>query len=604
MKCIANHKIIGLGSFFLFLFLSACQSDPSSQSKEPDILTKSWQGDKLVIYQLLPRTFTNDNPTRKIYGTIQENGCGKFNQITDKALHNIRDLGTTHIWFTGVIEHATMTDYSAYGIALDDPDVVKGRAGSPYAIKDYYDVDPDLAEDVPKRMKEWLALIERTHRAGLRVIIDFVPNHVARSYHSDNKPHGIEDLGASDDTGISFSPNNNFYYLPGQSFVVPAGYTPLDTFDSLPGEDGYFAEEPAKATGNNIFRANPSADDWFETIKLNYGVNYQDAESTHFNPMPDTWVKMHNMLAYWADKGVDGFRCDMAEMVPVEFWNWAIEDLKKTYPDLIFIAEIYNPGRYKDYLDLGQFDYLYDKVGTYDTLRKLTVGASDIQGMSAIHASLEDIDSHLLRFLENHDEQRIASPFFAGYADKAKAAMGISAMLGKGPILIYAGQELGESGSGSEGFSRADGRSSIFDYWGIPSLQAWMNHGAFDGALLDSSQRELRNWYASLLHLAATDPVFASGQTLNLSESLLTEPPDASVFSFARYTDNEVVLCFANFSDQTNMVSLNIPPVILETLQVSTMPETINHEFGSSPFDNDKLLLQIEPWKFDILRLK
>ena len=185
-------------------------------------------------------------------------------------------MGVSHVWYTGIIEHAVLTDYTRHGIPLDDADVVKGRAGSPYAIKDYYDVDPDLAVDVPNRMKEFEQLVGRTHAEGLKVIIDFVPNHVARKYISDAKPKGVKDLGENDDKSVAFSPKNNFYYLPGQSFEVPKGYVPLGANNTFPTKDGQFDETPAKATGNDHFDASPKITDWFETVKLNYGVDIQE----------------------------------------------------------------------------------------------------------------------------------------------------------------------------------------------------------------------------------------------------------------------------------------------------------------------------------------
>src|SRR5688572_11473880 len=154
---------------------------------------------KMVVYQMMTRLFGNTNTTNKPFGTIEENGVGKFNSVNNAALKSLKELGVTHVWYTGVIEHALMTDYTRFGIPLDDPDVIKGRAGSPYSIKDYYDVNPDLAVDVPNRMREFEQLVDRTHASGLKVLIDFVPNHVARVYKSDAKPKDVKDLGESDD---------------------------------------------------------------------------------------------------------------------------------------------------------------------------------------------------------------------------------------------------------------------------------------------------------------------------------------------------------------------------------------------------------------------
>ena len=294
---------------------------------------------KIIIYQVFTRLFGNTNNRCKANGTLQENGCGKFSDFTSKALHEIRSLGCTHIWYTGIIEHATQTDYTRYGIRKDNPHIVKGKAGSPYAIKDYYDVDPDLAENPQNRMKEFEALVTRTHEAGLKVIIDFVPNHVARQYHSDQKPSGTKDLGEDDNTEIHFSPENNFYYIPRQAFC---GQFPLGE-----GVEKYH-EYPAKATGNDCFGAYPGINDWYETVKLNYGIDYLNNRQTYFDPIPDTWIKMRDILLFWASKQIDGFRCDMAEMVPVAFWGWVIPQIKEKYPHIDFIAEVYNPYEYRN----------------------------------------------------------------------------------------------------------------------------------------------------------------------------------------------------------------------------------------------------------------
>ncbi|PZP47725.1 MAG: alpha-amylase, partial [Pseudopedobacter saltans] len=322
------------------------------------IVAESSAQQRPVIYQMMVRLFGNNNTSNMYYGSIEQNGVGKFNDISDRALDSLKVLGLSHIWYTGVIAHASMTDYSTYSIAPDDPDVVKGRAGSPYAVRDYYDVDPDLAVDVNKRMDEFQHLIDRTHSHGLKAIIDFIPNHVARTYHSNAKANSIVDFGANDDTSVSFSSKNDFYYLPGTSFVVPSGVDAGGPHFHSPLKDGKFYEKPAKATGNNVFNPNPSIDDWYETVKLNYGIDFQDKESLHFSPTPSVWNKMLEILMYWSEKGVDGFRCDMAEMIPVEFWNWAITSVKKKYPNIIFIAEAYNPKVYKTYIEKGRFDFL------------------------------------------------------------------------------------------------------------------------------------------------------------------------------------------------------------------------------------------------------
>jgi glycosidase len=515
---------------------------------------------KLVIYQIFTRLFGNKVTTRKFGGTKEENGVGKLNDITEVALQELKKMGITHVWYTGVIEHAKMTDYSAFGIQSDDPDVVKGRAGSPYAIKDYYDIDPDLAVDVPHRMAEFEALVKRTHDNGLKLFIDFVPNHVARQYKSDAKPAGVADLGEKDDKTKGFDANNNFYYLPGQTLKVPKGNNPEweeKGLKEIPRADGKFLESPAKATGNDVFSAEPSVGDWYETIKLNYGVDIQHNRTSHFHPggassVPDTWNKMYDILAFWTNKGVDGFRCDMAEMVPVEFWGWVIPKIKQINPDLKFIAEIYNPREYRNYLTHGKFDYLYDKVGLYDSLRRLMEGHGHVGGITYCwKEESRGVASQMLRFLENHDEQRIASRQFATDPWAAVPAMTLSATLGSGPVMVYSGQEVGEKGDGYEGFSTEDGRTTIFDYWGVPAHQQWMNEGKFDGGQLDENQKRLRAFYSTLLNLCTQSEAIRKGHFYALqvaNEYGKSQGYNDSLnYSFLRFTAKQKLLIVANF---------------------------------------------------------
>ena len=443
----------------------------------------------MTLYQVFTRLFGADKKACIPFGTKQQNGCGTMQDFTAKALEQIRALGCTHIWYTGIIEHASKTDYSAFGIRRDNPDVVKGEAGSPYAIRDYYDVDPDIAKNPNERIHEFELLVERTHKAGLKVVIDFVPNHVARQYHSDAKPSAeVRDLGEDDDTTCSFSADNNFYYLPAEQLH-------LDNILSK----STFKEVPAKATGNDNFTSWPSKNDWYETVRLNYGIDYLGGRQCHFSPTPDTWAKMLQILLYWASKGIDGFRCDMAEMVPVEFWEWALPQVKNHYPDIIFIAEVYNPNLYRDYIHRGHFDYLYDKVGLYDTLLNVCRGQST-QSITACWQVVDDIRGKMLNFLENHDEQRLASDFLLGDAKKALPALLVSSLM-PCPFMLYFGQELGERGMDAEGFSGQDGRTSIFDYWTIDSIRRWRNKGRFDGKLLTQEELALQKTYQSILLL-------------------------------------------------------------------------------------------------------
>ena len=507
----------------------------------------------------MTRLFGNKSSANKRYGTIEENGVGKFNDIDEAALKAIKDLGITHVWYTGVIEHGVLTDYTQYGIPLDDADVVKGRAGSPYAIKDYYDVNPDLALNVRERIKEFEQLVDRTHKHQMKVLIDFVPNHVARAYKSDAKPAGVKDLGESDDKSVSFSSQNNFYYLPGQTFQVPAGYKPLGN-NPFPTKDGKFEETPAKVTGNDQFTASPGVNEWFETVKLNYGVDIQNGRKTYFDSIPDTWNKMRDILVYWAGKNVDGFRCDMAEMVPVEFWNWVIPQVKEVNPEIVFIAEIYNPDQYRNYIHTGRFDYLYDKVLLYDTLRLLINGHRTTSDIHPIQKRLEGVNHHMLHFLENHDEQRIASKQFAGDPWKAAPAMLISATIDQGPVMIYFGQEVGEPGNETEGFQGDDGRTTIFDYWGVPEHQKWMNGGKFDGALLSPEQKQLRQFYADLLTLAGKNPAFTKGEYQDITaHNINAGNIDNKVHAFLRYYQNEKLLIVTSFNENDQNVKIQIP---------------------------------------------
>lgn len=485
-------------------------------------------------------------------GSLAENGVGKFSAFTPLALSKIKELGVTHVWYTGVIEHATKTDYTMFGIRKDHSAVVKGKAGSPYAIKDYYDIDPDLADNIQNRMSEFEDLVKRTHEAGMKVIIDFVPNHVARQYFSDAREPFVEDLGQTDNVSKAFDVNNNFYYLPGQTLTL--------RFDPQREEDFAYSEFPAKVTGNNHFDAYPSQNDWYETVKLNYGVDYMHGGACHFNTIPNTWEKMLEILLFWADKGVDGFRCDMAEMVPVEFWNWVIPQVKKVR-DVIFIAEVYNPDEYRNYIYTGHFDYLYDKVGLYDTVRAVMCGQAPASNISHCWQSLEGIQKNMLNFLENHDEQRVASDFFAGDARPGIPGMIVSAAMNTNPVMIYSGQELGERGMDAEGFSGRDGRTTIFDYWSVESLRNWNNNGLFDGAKLTPAERSLREMYAKLLNVVRSEPVIVEGAFYDLMYANSGNPyfnPNRQ-YAFLRKWKNEVLLVVVNFDRADQCVWVNIP---------------------------------------------
>lgn len=524
---------------------------------------------KPIIYQLLPRLFTNYCETPAVNGTLEQNGSGKLNTINDTILSEIRALGATHVWYTGVIEHSHDADYSAYGIPRDNPHVVKGHAGSPYAITDYYDIDPDLAEDVPARMAEFEALVGRTHRAGMKVIIDFVPNHVAREYRSDAKPAGIEDLGAADNREMFFSPDNNFYYITRQLFAPH--------IDMGSGADAY-VEFPAKASGNDCFTAFPGVNDWYDTVKLNYGYDPGD-HSRHFDHVPDTWLKMLHILRYWAAKGIDGFRCDMVHMVPLEFWAWAIPQVKERWPEVVFIAEIYDVALYRPFIEQGGFDYLYDKVNLYDTLRAIETQNHSAATLTNCWQTVEGIGGHMLNFLENHDEQRFASPFYAGDADRVVPSLVVAATMGTGPMMIYFGQELGEPGADAEGYSGLDGRTTIFDYWSVASVRRWLNRGDCRGSLRPD-QKALRNLYGRILRLAATEPAIAEGGFFDLMYVNYTNPrlnPHRH-YVYLRHKDDDILLIAVNFGDEQADIAVNIPAHAFNTLNTPQGTDPGAHE--------------------------
>lgn len=543
---------------------------------------------KPIIYQLFPRLFGNYNETRKHNGSKEENGCGRFVDINERALKAIVDLGVTHVWYTGVIRHATA--------AYNHPAITKGKAGSPYAITDYYDVDPDLAKDEAKRMQEFEALVQRTHDAGLGVLIDFVPNHVSREYKSLCRPAGVEDLGEKDHPEWAFSPLNNFYYLPGERFSMDK---------DLQGYEEY----PAKVTGNDCFTSHPGESDWYETVKLNYGIFYQGGREKQFDPIPNTWIKMRDILLFWANKGIDGVRVDMAEMVPVEFFAWAIGAVKKKHKKFIFIGECYDPNQYDSYLAAG-FDYLYDKVGMYDYLRGVTSKSWSAKGITDQWMQHGDRLNHMLYFLENHDEQRVASGFFCGDGRCAEPAMIVAATLNQCPVMIYSGQELGERGMDMEGFSGIDGRTTIFDYWGVKSLQAWANKGKFDGGKMTDAQRELRAFYQRLLTLARDDKAIQKGKMYDITYAQGEDFDKNKQFAFIRHTKGETLLVVVNFHDREQRIKVRVPNDAFVYLGMDERPKATatdllrGEKMPLALTADGTIELTLQAWKGVILKIK
>ncbi len=557
----------------LILAIAALKSCKEKPKPAPQPMKK-----KEVVYQVFTRLFGNTNTTNTPWGTIEENGVGKFADFSEKALTEIKALGVTHIWYTGVPHHAVINDYTEYGISNDDPDVVKGRAGSPYAVKDYYNVDPDLAIDPSKRLEEFKALVDRTHNAGMKVIIDIVPNHVARNYEGKTNPDGVEDFGSSDDTSKEYAVNNNFYYIPGEAFKVPdwqEGYLPLGGEENNLA-DSKFEENPAKWTGNGSRLAQPHYNDWYETVKINYGVRPDGTKDFDELPesfrekdykehyefwkdktLPDSWGKFKDIAQYWLDFGVDGFRFDMAEMVPVEFWSYLNSNIKMKNPDAFLLAEVYNPALYRDYIHKGKMDYLYDKVELYDSIKHIMKGYGWTDHIPVVQKGMADIEHHMLHFLENHDEQRIASPDFVGNAQLGKPAMVVSATISTSPTMIYFGQEVGEPGAEDAGFGDPT-RTSIFDYVGVPHHQRWVNNKKFDGGQLTEEERELRDFYKRLLNFTiSSEALMGEYQEIHFYNKDHTEDYDHRVLSFVRWTSNEKLIVLSNF-DALKNYSLNL----------------------------------------------
>ncbi|CAM3990591.1 alpha-amylase family protein [Flavobacterium sinopsychrotolerans] len=567
-------------SISVVLLAAACKTKDLKMNAEQN---EKASNKKEVVYQVFTRLFGNKNTTNKPWGTIEENGVGKFNDFTETALQEIKDLGVTYVWYTGVPHHAVIRDYSAIGISNDDPEVVKGRAGSPYAVKDYYNVNPDLAVNPANRLQEFEALIARTHKAGLKVIIDIVPNHIARKYEGKSNPDGVRDFGADDDTTVEYKRDNNFYYIPNTRFEIPDTDKPLNG-EKNPLIDGKFEESPAKWTGNGSRLAKPDKNDWYETIKVNYGIRPDGSKDfpelpdgfdnksyqEHFDfwkgkDVPDSWDKFKDIALYWTAKGVDGFRFDMAEMVPYEFWSYMNSAIKVNNPDAFLLAEVYNPKEYRNYIHLGKMDYLYDKVETYDKLKDIIQGKSLPDGLSDIQNGMADIEHHMLHFLDNHDEQRLASPEFAGTPQKGKPLMVVSTTISTSPTMVYFGQEVGEAGNENAGFG-THSRTSIFDYIGVPSHQRWMNDGKFDGGQLSQDEKELRDFYKKLLNFSLnSSALMGEYQELQTLNRQTTQGYDPGIYAFIRWSDTQKLIVVTNFSwITTSNFELKIPSNIIQ----------------------------------------
>ena len=614
---------------FFISILMGCKTETET---EKNMIEENSKPKKAVVYQVFTRLWGNTNTTNKPWGTIEENGVGKFSDFTDKALQEIRELGVTHIWYTGVPHHDVIRDYTKFGISNDDPDVVKGRAGSPYAVKDYYNVNPDLADNVENRLQEFEDLIARSHANGLKVIIDIVPNHVARNYQSLTNPEGTKDFGADDDKTVTYNVNNNFYYNPREPFQVPDflnEYQPLGG-ENHPLSDGKFDENPAKWTGNGSRASKPSFYDWYETVKVNYGISPEGKKDfdelpegfdnedykKHFEfwqdkTVPNSWIKFRDIALYWLEKGVDGFRYDMAEMVPVEFWSYMNSSIKMKNPDAFLLAEVYNPSLYREYIKKGKMDYLYDKVQLYDTIKHVMQGHGLTDNIPPIQEDLKDIEHHMLHFLENHDEQRIASPEFAGNSLKGKPAMVVSATISTSPTMVYFAQELGEDGSENAGFG-SPSRTSIFDYVGVPALQRWVNDKKFDGGKSTSEELALRDFYKKLLNFTInSEALIGEYADIHQYNREKTENYNSKLLSFVRYSDHEKLIVVSNFdAENTYEFELKIPQEIINNWNLENKTYNLENKIGNTQnFElitengEGKIKIAIQPLESFVLKL-
>jgi len=398
----------------------------------------------MTIYQVLTRLW----------------GGGRFSSFDLPSLEYFKSIGVDVVWYTGVVRHSTGKPF------------VKGDPGSPYSISNYKDVNPYLADNEESRLDEFKSLIKRTHALGMKVLIDFIPNHV--------------------------SPDN---------------------VDGIPVK-GYCDY------------------DWTDTVK----IDYDD---------PRTVPMLSDILRYWAGLGVDGFRCDMVELVPVRAMSELISSTKAAYPSTTFIAEVYEMNSYGRYVDAG-FDLLYDKSGLYDSLRDILCNSLTARSITWNWQRLGPLQGNMLNFLENHDERRLASPAFAGCARKGYAATALAALFNSASIMVYFGQEVGESASES-----SDGRTSIFN-WCRPESVGRL-HGEIHsfGSLL-SAERETMAKYREIL-LAASSAPCRGGQNYDLCFMQGDGFDPDRHFAFVRFDANRTALVVCNFSSDDAVVTVTLP---------------------------------------------
>ncbi len=497
----------------------------------------------VTIYQVAPRTYA-----------AQGNGAalaGKLSDMTTDRLREIRDLGIDYLWLTGVLEHAAR--------AQTDPDVVKGEAGSYYAIYDNWDVSSEIGT-----MADFEAVIERAHSVGLRVLIDFVANHTARLHRTDVVCKQHLDFGRGDRTEVAFDRDNNYYYMPNTSFTPPTqtGSAGSDgAFDTDIFTPGIQLESPARVTGNDIVSPNPPISDWFETVKLNYGWDLINKRA-NYSPRPRTWNQMIDVARYWVEKGVDGFRVDFAHAVPIEFWRTFAAELKAVQPQVFLLAEAYEtdyrmklPGfTFYDMLDAG-FDSVYNSA-MYWAMHNQVQRPGDMRSAvpnrsPALAANIVNRGFQFTQYLENHDEERVASRTFAPWigerAQRAELGLAYTAYLGlmPGNLLMHGGQELQEDASVFGSYAGDNGKTSIFDYVYQSQTRLWQS-GNRPQWMIDFRQR-----YRDLLALKRL-PAFSAIHKESVPSLVDLDGPNNYkeqsnwISSYIRFQGNDAYLVVTN----------------------------------------------------------
>jgi glycosidase len=267
---------------------------------------------------------------------------------------------------------------------------------------------------------------------------------------------------------------------------------------------------------------------------------------------------------------------------------------------------------YRDYIHKGKLDYLYDKVELYDTLKHIIRGHGSTDNLVPILEGLSDIEHHMLHFLENHDEQRIASPEFAGNPWKALPAFVVSATSTTSPTMIYFGQEVGEPGAEKAGFGQPS-RTSIFDYIGVPKHQKWVNGGMFDGGQLSDNEKALRKYYSEVLNFTRTSSALM-GEYLELHTSNRKLNPDYNdkTFAFARWDTKQKLLVVTNFDEHSSLnTTLQLSPELLKAWNLAAGTRELQEKL----FGKKKTQLRVDgrgasidlvlgPWESAIFEVK